>query len=115
MQEVLEFVTMVVLNSGIPVLLANFAKNFFPTMDGKTDKIVNFLIVALFVFGWFYGEFYDPDFLYKILPVMGTKIKEAVEVLNMIIALVASLGLAPKIYSLVKGKVPLLGKSFSAK
>ena len=115
MEKLLEFVTAVVLNSGIPVLLANLAKNFFPKMDGKTDKIVNILIVALFIFGWFYGEYYDPNFLYEILPVMGMKAKEIVEVLNMLVALIASLGLSPVIYNAIKGKVPLLGKSFSAK
>jgi len=113
MEELLKFVTAVVLNSGIPVLLANLAKNFFPKMDGKTDKVVNFLIVGLFVFGWFYGEYYDPDFLFDILPVFGAKAKEIVGVLNMIIALVASLGLSPVIYGWVKNRVPLVGKSFS--
>jgi len=113
MEELLKFVTAVVLNSGIPVLLANLAKNFFPKMDGKTDKVVNSLIVGLFVFGWFYGEYYDPDFLFDILPVFGAKAKEIVGVLNMIIALVASLGLSPVIYGWVKNRVPLVGKSFS--
>jgi len=113
MQEVLEFVTAVVLNSGIPVLLANLAKNFFPKMDGKTDKIVNFMVVALFVFAWFYGEYYDQRFLYDLLPVMGAKVREIVEILNMILALVVSLGLSPIIYGWVKNRIPLLGKSFS--
>ena len=115
MDELLKFVTAVVLNSGIPVLLANLAKNFFPKMDGKTDKIVNVLVVGLFVFGWFYGEYYNPDFLFDVLPVVGAKAKEIVDMLNMIIALVVSLGLSPVIYSWVKNRVPLLGKSFSAK
>jgi len=113
MEELLKFVAAVVLNSGIPVLLANLAKNFFPGMNGKTDKIVEFMIVGLFGFGWFYGEYYDPNFLYEMLPVFGAKAKEIIGVLNMILALVATLGLSPKIYGLVKERVPLLGKSFS--
>jgi len=115
MDELLKFVTAVVLNSGIPVLLANLAKNFFPKMQGKTDKVVNVMIVGLFVFGWFYGEYYDPDFLFDILPVFGAKAREIVGILNMIIALVASLGLSPAIYGMVKDRVPLLGKSFNTK
>lgn len=114
MEKLLEFVTTVLLNSGIPVLLANLAKNFFPKMDGKTDRIVNGLIVVLFIFAWFYGEFYDPNFLIEILPVVSAKAKEVVEVLNMIIALIASLGMSPVIYGWVKNRIPLLGKSFSA-
>ena len=115
MEEFLEQVVLVVANSGIPVLLANLAKNFIPQMDGKTDKVVNALVVGLFVFGWFYGEYYDPNFLFDILPDISNKAKEVVEVVNGVLVLIMSLGLAPKIYAFVKGKVPLLGKSFSIK
>ena len=113
MEELLEQVILIVLNSGVPVLLANLAKNFFPGMQGKTDKIVNVMIMALFGFGWFYGEFYDPEFLLGLLPDIGYKMKDAVELLNGILVLIVSLGIAPKIYGLVKGKVPVFGKSFS--
>jgi len=115
MNEFLEQVVLVVANSGIPVLLANLAKNFIPKMDGKTDKIVNALVVVLFVFGWFYGEYYDPNFLYDVLPGVSAKAKDVVEWVNGALVLIVSLGLAPKIYAFIKGKVPLLGKSFSGK
>ena len=115
MEELLEQVILVIATSGIPVLLANIAKNFIPQMDGKTDKVVNAMVVGLFVFGWFYGEYFDPNFLYDVLPGISAKAKEVVELINGIIVLIVSLGLSPKIYALVKGKVPLLGKSFSAK
>ena len=113
MEELLEQVILVVANSGIPVLLANLAKNFIPKMDGKTDKVVNALVVGLFAFGWFYGEYYDPNFLFDVLPGISQKAKEVVGIINGILILIVSLGIAPKIYELVKGKIPLLGKSFS--
>jgi len=112
MEELLEQVILIVANSGIPVLLANLAKHFIPKMQGKTDKVVNALIVALFAFGWYYGEYYDPNFLFDVLPGISQKAKEVVEIVNGVLVLIISLGLSPKIYALVKGKVPLLGKSF---
>ena len=113
MEELLEQVVLIVANSGIPVLLANVAKHFIPKMQGKTDKVVNALIVGLFAFGWYYGEYYDPNFLFDVLPGVSQKAKEVIEIVNGILVLIASLGLSPKIYALVKGKIPLLGKSFS--
>ena len=113
MEELLEQVVLIIATSGIPVLLANLAKNFIPKMQGKTDKIVNAMIVGLFVFGWFYGEYYDPNFLYDVLPGISIQAKEVVEIINGILILVASLWSSPKIYALVKDRVPLLGKSFS--
>jgi len=114
MDELLEQAVLIVATSGIPVLLANVAKYFIPKMKGKTDKVVDVMIVGLFVFGWFYGEYYDPNFLYDVLPDISHKSKEVVEIINGILVLIASLGLSPKIYGLVKNRVPLLGKSFDA-
>ena len=115
MEKLLEQVLLIVATSGIPVLLANLAKYFFPKMQGKTDKVVDVMIVGLFAFGWFYGEYFDPNFLYDTLPEVGNKAKDVVEIINGIIVLAVSLGLSPKIYAFVKDRIPLLGKSFDNK
>lgn len=115
MENLLSQVILVVANSGIAVLLGNLAKNFIPKMDGKTDKVVNVLTVGLFIYAWFYGEFYNPNFLVEILPSLSLKAKEAIEMINGILVLLVSLGLNKPIYEWLKGKVGILGKSFSAK
>lgn len=113
MEELFGQMVLVVANAGVPVLLANLAKNFIPQMDGKTDKIVNVLTIGLFVFAWFYQEWYDPNFLFSVLPGMEFKVKEVIEMINGILIVLVSLGLNKPIYSWVKGKFGLLGKSFS--
>lgn len=115
MEELLSQVLLVVANSGIPVLLGNLAKNFIPKMDGKTDKVVNVITIGLFIYAWFYGEFYDPNFLVDVLPAISLQAKEAVGLINGILVLLVSLGLNKPIYDWLKGKVGLLGKSFSTK
>lgn len=112
MDELLEQIIVIVANSGLPVLLANLAKNFFPKMDGKTDKIVNGLVVVGFAAAWFYG-YYNQDALYQLLPVFGQKLGQVVEVIQMVLTLVIALGLTKPIYELVKNRIPLLGRSFS--
>jgi len=113
MEKLLEQIVLVIANSGIPVLLGNLAKSFFPKMDGKTDKVVNVLTIGLFVFAWFYGEYYDPNFLVDVLPGVELRAREAVEIVNGILILMVSLGLNKPIYEWTKGKVGLLGKSFT--
>jgi hypothetical protein len=113
MDELLGQVVLIIANAGIPVLLGNIAKHFFPAMQGKTDKIVNVLTVGLFVFAWFYGEFYNPNFLYKVLPGIELKAKQIIEILNGLIVLLVSVGLNKPIYDkLVKGRLGIFGKSF---
>jgi len=113
-EKLLNEIILMVVNSGLPVLLANLAKNFFPKMDGKTDKIVNGLVVVLFAFGWFYG-YYNQEALFQILPVFSANMKDVVEIAQVALTLLISLGLTKPIYELVKNKIPLLGKSFSKK
>ena len=115
MDELLQQIIVIVANSGLPVLLANLAKNFFPKMDGKTDKLVNALVVIGFLFAWFYKEYYDPNFLYQALPLYGQKMKELIEIVQGVLTILISLGLTKPIYQLVKNKIPLFGKSFNTK
>ena len=116
MEELFGQIVLIIANSGIPVLLGNLAKHFFPKMDGKTGRVVNILTICLFVYAWFYREFYDPNFLIDILPGIEYKAREVVEILNGLIILIVSMGLNKPIYDhWIKGKAGLLGKSFSAK
>ena len=112
--ELLEQIIVIVANSGLPVLLANLAKNFFPTMDGKTDKIVNILVVLCFAAAWFYG-YYNPDVLAELLKVYGEKLTLVVGLVQGALTLLISLGLTKPIYQAVKNRIPLLGKSFNTK
>jgi len=114
MSDLLEQIIVIIANSGLPVLLANLAKNFFPTMDGKTDKIVNVLVLLAFAGAWFYG-YYNPDVLADLLNIYGAKLTQIVGIVQGVITLLLSLGLTKPIYAAVKNRIPLLGKSFNTK
>lgn len=106
-------IVLAVANSGIPVLVGNLLKNFFPKMDGKTGVIVNWLTIVLFAWAWGYAEIYDPNFLYDVLPGIEYQAKEWIEWVNAVVVGMVALGLNKPLYMWVKGKFGILSKSFS--
>jgi len=114
MEELLGQIVLLVLNSGFPVIVGNLAKNFVPQMDGKTDKIVNVLTAALFLYAWFEMDIYNTGLLFDRLPEMAESAREIIEIANAFLAMLVTIGLNKPIYEWLKGKLGrVFGKSFS--
>ena len=114
LMNLLVFCATVILNSGLPVFLANISKTlpFMKWMDGKTNRVVAWVTVAMFVFAFGYGDVYQTDVLYELLPVYGNMAKMVFELLAFVIGMVSAIKLNKPINSAVSG-VPLVGERFS--
>ena len=114
MEELFGQIVLIVMNSGFPVIVGNLAKNFIPQLDGKTDKVVNVLTAALFIYAWFEMDVYNTGLLYDKLPGIAASAREVIEWANAFLVGLVAVGLNKPIYEWLKGKLGrVFGRSFS--
>lgn len=85
------------------------AKFFGASFDGKSDQVAAWLNLAIF-FALIYYRLFRPDVTFEWLDAQAKIMAEALVAMSFFFA---QLGLQPVAHSLLKGKLPLVGTSFS--